>query len=86
MATSQSVLTAILRAQIQGLEERCPGYRAKAADTLGKIILMEHQNKIKPGQIRQDVKRECLALGSFLANSLKAEAPPGDKAREGAQP
>jgi hypothetical protein len=70
MPTSQSQLTAILKEQIMDLEERCPGYRAKAADTLARIIILENQNRIKPMPIRQEVKRHVLALGSFLAAGL----------------
>ena len=83
MPTSQSQLTAILREQIMDLEERCPGYRAQAADTLARIIILENQNRIKPMAIRQEVKRHVLALGSFLAAGLRKQdggsAPQGTK-------
>ena len=74
MPTSQSQLTAILREQIKDLEEKCPGYRAKAADTLARIIVLENQNRIRPIAIRQEVKRQCLALGTFLADGLRSQA------------
>lgn len=71
MPTSQSQLTAILKEQIKSLEERCPGYRSKVAETLASVIIFENQNKIKPRAIRQDVKKECLALGDFLAEGVR---------------
>jgi hypothetical protein len=74
MPTSQSQLTEILREQIKGLEERCPGYRARAADALARIIVLENQNRIKPMAIRQEVKRQCLELGTFLAAGIRTEA------------
>ena len=77
MPTSQSQLTATLREQIEVLEEKCPGYRAKAADTLAKIIAFEYQNKIRPIAIRQEVKKQSLALGSFLAERLPNRTPEG---------
>ena len=67
MTTSQSQLAAILKERIVEIEEKCPGYRARIADTLAKIISLEYQNKIKPIAIRQEVKKQSLELGNFLA-------------------
>lgn len=73
MPTSQSQLISILKDQINDLEEKCPGYRGKAAETLSRIIALEYQNTIRPITmgIRLEVKRHSLELGSFLADHLK---------------
>ena len=75
MPTSQSQLISILKEQINSLEEKCPGYRGKAAETLSRIIALEYQDSIRPmtTHIRQEVKRHSLEFGNFLAERLKVQ-------------
>jgi len=72
----------MLKEQINALEERCPGYRGKVAETLAKIIALESQNRIRPIPIRQEVKKQSLALGSFLASRLHSPTPPDSDSAE----
>ena len=67
MPTTQSQLIEVLKAQLVALEERVPGYRGKVAETLAGVIALEQKHRVRRIDIRQEVKRECLALGGFLA-------------------
>jgi ribosomal protein L34 len=82
MPTSQSQLVEVLKEQIASLEARSPGYRARVADALGRIIYSEQRNKVRRIDIRQEVKKECIDLGTFLFES-RAEAPVESPASEG---
>lgn len=71
MAVNQRQLISVLTAEIEQLDERCPGYRKAVLDHLAEIVVLERGHRTHRTIIQKQVTEQCQALGDFLASRLK---------------
>lgn len=64
-ANDQKVISIIVE-EIEGVEERCIGYRSALLDAVADIIADERQHRVKGTTIQQKVNEKCNSVGQFL--------------------
>ena len=64
-ANDQKVIQIILE-EMDGIEDRCPGYREALVDAVADIITAERQHRVRGTNIQQQVDDKCNSVGRFL--------------------
>ena len=67
MPANDRKIAEIIFAEINAVEERCPGYREELKEVASDVIAAERQNRIARIKIRQRVEDRINAVGQFLA-------------------
>ncbi len=67
MPANERKVAEIIFAEIDAVEERCPGYREELKDAASDVITAERQNRVNRTNIRQKVEDRINLAGQFLA-------------------
>lgn len=70
MPLIQRKIVSIISDQCKNLDERCRGYRDEILNTLGDILELERQHRIRSINIQQNINDKCDATGRFLAENI----------------
>ena len=66
MAVDQRKLITVLRAAVDGVEERYVGYRADLLDYVAQVVMLEREHEQKATQIQKKVGDRIDALGTLI--------------------
>ena len=70
MPLIQRKIVSIISDQCKNLDERCRGYGDEILNTVGDILELERQHRIRSINIQQKINDKCDATGRFLAENI----------------
>ena len=73
MPLSHLKVVRIILDEVDGLDERCDGYRKEIRSALADILAAEREHKTKGTNIQQQVSNKCKATGEWLAKERSSE-------------
>ena len=73
MPANDRKIVEIIFAEIDNIEERCPGYHKELKDAASDVITVERQNRVSRTNIRQKVEDRINDVGQFLARERERE-------------
>ena len=73
MPANDRKIVEIIFAEIDAIEERCPGYREELKEAASDVITVERQNRISRTNVRQKVEDRINVAGQFLARERARE-------------
>lgn len=66
MAVDQRKLITVLKASVEDVEERYPGYRKELLDYVAQVVMLEREHEQKATQIQKKVGDRIDALGTLI--------------------
>ena len=66
MTVGEQKLLAVLREQVEAIEERMPGYRGHVLETLAQIVVLEREHLEARTQIQKKISDKAQALAMIL--------------------
>jgi len=68
MPLNEKKIIAMILAQCDHIEERCPGYRKEILEVVSEILLLERQHRTQGTNIQQKIGDRCNVAGQILAD------------------